>query len=426
MNKDEFVKRSLERHGNRYSYEHVPDKVIAHDKVTIICSKHGEFVQRVTRHLHGQNCGKCVNESRTNTKEEFINKSNKVHSGFYSYDKIKSEFVRRADEVDIICSKHGDFKQLASNHLNGFGCYQCGIDKIKAFNKDSVANIKETLNKVHNGKYSYAFFDAYESKRYDLIEIVCPEHGIFKQKLAKHLSGAGCQKCNGGIRLTYEEVLERLKVLHPELDYSKFVEYKNMIDNIIVGCKVHGDFETSVNKLQDQKEPCPDCKNKFVSSQELKLQEWLTSKGINFTTHDRDIIEPYELDLVIADYGLAIEVNGVYWHSIDFKDKYYHHNKWKRCLDSGVRLLQFYDTEIDNQFDMVTGIIERALNKPAPGAGHQEIIINNRLESVLDYPEHAIIEELQPEIDEFEYFKVWNAGHTKLKYWYHPPKIDFR
>lgn len=30
-------------------------------------------------------------------------------------------------------------------------------------------------------------------------------------------------------------------------------------------------------------------------------------------------------------------------------------------------------------------------------------------------PEHAII-------DEFEYFKVWNAGHIKLKYWYHHPK----
>lgn len=109
MNKDEFVKRSLERHGNIYSYEHVPDK------------------------------------------------------------------------VTIICSKHGDFKQLAGNHLNGLGCYQCGIDKIKEFNKDSVANIKETLNKVHNGKYSYAFFDAYDSKGYSLIEIVCPEHTIIEE-----------------------------------------------------------------------------------------------------------------------------------------------------------------------------------------------------------------------------------------------------
>lgn len=37
MNKDAFVKRSIERHGNKaYSYEAVPDKVNAKDKVSII------------------------------------------------------------------------------------------------------------------------------------------------------------------------------------------------------------------------------------------------------------------------------------------------------------------------------------------------------------------------------------------------------
>ena len=37
MNKDEFVKRSLERHGNRYSYDLIPEFVKRTDKVDIIC-----------------------------------------------------------------------------------------------------------------------------------------------------------------------------------------------------------------------------------------------------------------------------------------------------------------------------------------------------------------------------------------------------
>ena len=110
MTKTEFVKRSIERHGNKaYSYEAVPDKVNAKDKVSIICHKHGEFNQRVTHHLKGQKCKKCSLESRTNTREEFIDKSNKVHGAFYNYDKIKSEFVKRTDKVDIICPEHGEF-----------------------------------------------------------------------------------------------------------------------------------------------------------------------------------------------------------------------------------------------------------------------------------------------------------------------------
>ena len=65
-----------------------------------------EFNQRVTHHLRGQKCKKCSLESRTNTREEFIDKSNKVHGAFYNYDKIKSEFVKRTDKVDIICQEH--------------------------------------------------------------------------------------------------------------------------------------------------------------------------------------------------------------------------------------------------------------------------------------------------------------------------------
>ena len=37
MNKDEFMKRSLERHGNRYSYDLIPEFVKRTDKVDIIC-----------------------------------------------------------------------------------------------------------------------------------------------------------------------------------------------------------------------------------------------------------------------------------------------------------------------------------------------------------------------------------------------------
>ena len=106
MNKDEFIKKSIDVHGNTYSYDLIPVKVVSTDKVTIICSKHGEFVQRVPRHLNGQKCKKCSLESRTKTREEFIDKSNKVHGAFYNYDKIKSEFVKRADKVDIICPEN--------------------------------------------------------------------------------------------------------------------------------------------------------------------------------------------------------------------------------------------------------------------------------------------------------------------------------
>lgn len=37
MNKDEFTKKSIDKHGNTYSYDLIPEKVGSTDKVDIIC-----------------------------------------------------------------------------------------------------------------------------------------------------------------------------------------------------------------------------------------------------------------------------------------------------------------------------------------------------------------------------------------------------
>ena len=55
---EEFIKKAMEVHGERYDYS----KVVytkAHNKVCIICPEHGEFWQTPAKHLLGQGCSKC-------------------------------------------------------------------------------------------------------------------------------------------------------------------------------------------------------------------------------------------------------------------------------------------------------------------------------------------------------------------------------
>ena len=40
----------------------------------------------------------------------------------------------------------------------------------------------------------------------------------------------------------------------------------------------------------------------------------------NLKTHDRTLIKPYELDIVIPDIHLAIEFNGIWYHSIEARN----------------------------------------------------------------------------------------------------------
>lgn len=92
----------------------------------------------------------------------------------------------------------------------------------------------------------------------------------------------------------------------------------------------------------------------IVSMHERQISDFLTSAGIVHTLSNRSIISPKELDIVIEDQKIAIEINGLAWHSeLRGKDKHYHINKSLLCKDKGYRVIHIWTTEWDNQQDLV-------------------------------------------------------------------------
>lgn len=92
---------------------------------------------------------------------------------------------------------------------------------------------------------------------------------------------------------------------------------------------------------------CPTCFPKLSghSNQEKEIVEWLTFLGYSIIENDRMIIGPKELDIYLPDYKLAIEYNGIYWHSDIHIEKSYHQDKVKMCHDKGIRLLHIWEDE---------------------------------------------------------------------------------
>ena len=62
---------------------------------------------------------------------------------------------------------------------------------------------------------------------------------------------------------------------------------------------------------------------------------------------DRMLLGNRELDIYIPTKKLAIEFNGLYWHSEvgGNKDKNYHLDKLNRCLEKGINLIQIFEDE---------------------------------------------------------------------------------
>jgi very-short-patch-repair endonuclease len=99
------------------------------------------------------------------------------------------------------------------------------------------------------------------------------------------------------------------------------------------------------------------------SSYENLIAKFLTDHGITFLQNSRSIIAPYELDFYIHEARLAIEVNGLIWHSEKFggKDRSYHVKKTRACQEIGVRLIQVFEDEFNNHQETVLSILKTAL-----------------------------------------------------------------
>lgn len=96
----------------------------------------------------------------------------------------------------------------------------------------------------------------------------------------------------------------------------------------------------------------------------------------NVILNDRTVINPYELDIWLPDYNLAIECNGDYWHSDKFKSKDYHYNKWKLCNDVGIRLIQLSESDWLNNELKIKLLLKSALQQKEKGIGARKCLIS--------------------------------------------------
>ena len=135
--KEKFLELAKQVHGDKYDYNKV-NYINYITPITIICPIHGEFEQVPKYHISGTGCPKCgreqANKSETLTKDEFVERANKIHFGKYDYSKV--DYINNSTKVCIICPEHGEFWQTPGSHLQGQGCPKCKlVGQTKLYNR---------------------------------------------------------------------------------------------------------------------------------------------------------------------------------------------------------------------------------------------------------------------------------------------------
>ena len=149
---EQFIEKAKKIHGDKYDYSKI-NYISTNKKVTIICKEHGEFEQSPHNHLENNGCSKCSGNKKL-SNEDFIQKAKLIHGNKYDYSKV--EYKNAFAKVIIICQKHGEFEQIARNHISEEkrnGCPKCKLSKgeINVMNFLIKNNIEHERQKKFEG-----------------------------------------------------------------------------------------------------------------------------------------------------------------------------------------------------------------------------------------------------------------------------------
>ena len=300
MTTEDFIAKAREVHGDKYDYSKV-EYINAKTKVCIICLKHGEFWQTPNSHLRGKGCLKCVAPNALITTEEFIERAKEVHGDKYDYS--KTVYTKSKEKVCIIChekdkfgKEHGEFWQVAWEHLNGSGCCKC-----HGKHRMTTEEFIETAKYIHGDKYDYSktIFSGVDNK----VCIICPEHGEFWQVAYHHLNGIGCPNCHG-LRKNYKFNLLEEFVDEFHLRDFLMTNDENLIYIILRNIeKIDPKFNPIVNDIDrvlrsDSTNPIEDLKDKYRTIDEdvtvdTVVREINTTSIDDIDLDDDDAVEAF-------------------------------------------------------------------------------------------------------------------------------------
>lgn len=363
---EKFIQNAVDIHGDKYDYDLIGYIKDNKQKLKIKCKKCDEFFEKsYLNHINNkQGCPKCsyreMSKKNTLDQKTVINRYNTIHNNIYDYS--KTIYKSAHDKIIVTCKTHGDFEIYPYNHDRGDGCPQC-------FEDDRVCNLESFVEK---SKSKFSYFDYKDFKYFGVFDksfLICKKHNYrFQITPNNHLHSkfGGCKICETENKsISLDVYIERCNQTHGnEYDYSLIAMDYTGINRkkINIKCPTHGVFKQSAidhyNGCGCQK--CAPSKSKY----EDMIQKHLEDNNIKFIKNDRTLINPMELDFVLTDYKIAIEINGLRYHTeiSGDKNRNYHKNKTGLCEALGYKLIHINEDEILHKQNIVISKIDSMLS----------------------------------------------------------------
>lgn len=230
---------------------------------------------------------------------------------------------------------------------------------------DSVVNLGRKKCPQCDGRYfdSKYIKQVMNNEGYELLSeyknanskmtVRCPNGHTSEIFYSNFSRGHRCLLCSDN-KWTHEEIDSKLS----EIQYKRTGEYRGVFDKFSAICSEGHEINLVLNDF-NKGSRCSIC---YSSNLEIDFESEFRDSGIKYYIRDRKTVAGIELDFFFPDFQLAVELHGCHWHSDQFKDKYYHRDKYRKCKEQNINLIQVYDFEWYKRRKQIVGYIKSKLN----------------------------------------------------------------
>lgn len=251
------------------------------------------------------------------------------------------------------------------------------IKYLERYGVDHPSKCKEIQNKIKETcikKYGENYTDIFTNK---MTQSMMQKYGVktnLQLKENKEKSKQTCLKKYGVDNFSkskeYREFYNKRKfnrVINDPIIEPLFSQEDFEFNKILTWrCKKCGNiFQSKYDNNWKHRARCLKCFPLLngESNCEKEIHNFLIDNNIKIEIKRRDIISPYELDIYLPDYKIAIEYDGLYWHSDEcIKDPNYHLTKTNYCNNKNIQLIHIFEDEWIHKKEIVKSKILSYLN----------------------------------------------------------------
>ena len=272
--------------------------------------------------------------------------------------------------VHWVCSEGHQYEQNMAAKIRGRGCAICAGKQILTGYNDMATTHPVIADEWHPTKNAPLAPTQVRAGSHQKIWWL-GKCGHEWQAALYHRTGngRGCAVCagkqavvgfNDALSIAPAHIINEYDNSKNELSLAEYV--KGSEKKVWWKCTRGHEWEARIRNRIHLEHNCPQC-NTNVSKAEKEIADHLTSLIPDVQTSVRNVIDRFELDMYIPSKNIAIEYNGVHWHSNanPKMTKTYHHDKWLACKDKGIQLIQIWEDEWNRNPEQIKRMLAHKL-----------------------------------------------------------------